>query len=361
MTRTVRLQLVHTSIRLEVADEAAAALDPVLHFFRHAVVSTNRADGAALGVEQFVIEVRPYHRNLAERLTEGGAPVVIRRSSAAPFNFDAHRVERDGRRIYANAHTVLDAPACCDAGRGKFVLHVSEGSSFQVIDFLRDLVLRAEEDRGTVILHAAGVVRDGRALAIVGPKGAGKTTTLLALVADEKSAYFTGDKLFCDLVDGRLAAHPWRDWPYVGVGTMRVHDWLAERVRDAVDPDLDSRSPREKLLLDPDEFERALGGGFTPAPLPLGVIVVPEVRPDEPCRIAPVEDEAERWAVLNQVLERTSDTTFFPWQTYLVPDYAALFANFRLLRRSLTAVPMVRITGVITAAVASALFGMQFW
>lgn len=346
MGTAVFLEVVHTVIRLDVADEAMDAFAPVRRFFRHHVVSEPATS------PHFAVEVRPYAASAAATALEHGTPWVIRRSSAAAFNFDARRLVSGDRVVYANEHTVLDAPVRAAGHGDRFVVHVSAPSTFQVVDFLRDLVLRAEEDTGTVILHAAGVTTGGEAVVIAGRKGAGKTTTLLALLADPSTSYFTGDKVFLGVDDGRLVVHPWRDWPYVGVGTMRLHGWLARWATRDLGIDLDALSPRDKLLLDPDEFEIALGGGFKPDPQPLGTIVFPEVRPDEPCRVEVVTDEAERWALLNQIVERTCDTTFFGWQTYLVPDYAAFFAGLSALRPRFDGVRVVRVTGSIVPGIA---------
>ena len=180
----------------------------------------------------------PYVSAAAERILALGEPMEIRRSSAAAFNFSAVREQTDDRMRYANEHTVLDAPRRC-VGGDRFSLAVSGGSTFQVIDFLRDLALRHEEHRGAVVLHAAAV-RDGdgdSAVAIAGAKGAGKTTTLLACLAVDRWRYFTGDKLLCRPVDGGIEAHPWRDVPYVGAGTLRDHPALARRVGDATGHD----------------------------------------------------------------------------------------------------------------------------
>jgi hypothetical protein len=216
-----------------------------------------------------------------------------------------------------------------------------------VIDFLRDLVVRHEESRGTVVLHAAGATDGEAAIVMAGPKGAGKTTALLSLLERPEWRYFSGDKVFCRLVDDVVQIHPWRDYPYVGVGTIRAHPHLADRVRREVDPDLDRRQPAEKLLIDPDRYESWLGGGFSPAPRRLGAILLPEISPGEPLRVTGLRGWNERWARLNTIVDRQADTTFFAWQSYLVPDYTSFFASLAKLHERIQGIPMVRLRGTL--------------
>ncbi len=61
--------------------------------------------------------------------------------------------------------------------------------------------------RGLELLHAAGVAIDGRAVALVGPTGAGKTSLALQLVA-RGAGFLTDDVLALDERGGILHAHP---------------------------------------------------------------------------------------------------------------------------------------------------------
>jgi hypothetical protein len=335
------LNFLHTTVRFDIADDAVEAFASIHRFFRH-LISEHGAHEPT-----FRIEVRSY-----DPKADVEAPVwelpqsVIRRSAAAEFNFDAHVVDRGGRRLYVNRATLLDAPA--DAREDStFLLRITDGSTVQVLDFVRDLVIRNEEDHGTVVLHASGVHRDGEALVIAGPKGAGKTTTLLSVLRSESWHYFTGDKLFCLLDDGGITVYPWRDYPYVGVGTIRADAWLAGLVREQVDPRLDAHEPGHKILMDPDVFESWLGAEFSAEPKRLAGILLPEVRPGEPLMVRHLTDDNERWAHLNKIIDRQVDTTFFTWQSHLVPDYAHFYRSLAELRTALHSVAMVRLTGTL--------------
>ncbi|MFF7161311.1 hypothetical protein ACFZBP_07955 [Streptomyces sp. NPDC008086] len=335
------LNFLHTTVRFDVPEDATAVFEPVRRFFRHLMAP------APAGDVTFSVDVRSYDPETDVAPEVWALPQsVIRRSNAAEFNFDAHVVDTGGRRTYVNRATLLDAPADT-AKDNTFLVRITEGSTVQILDFVRDLVIRHEENLGTVVLHASGLHRDGEAVIIAGPKGAGKTTTLLSALRRPGWQYFTGDKLFCTIEDGHILAHPWRDYPYVGVGTIRADARLERLVRDSVDDRIDSYEPGHKILMDPDVFESWLGAEFTAEPKRLAALLLPEVRPGEPLTVRHLTDDNERWAHLNKIVDRQVDTTFFTWQTYLVPDYTAFYRGLAELRAVLGSVDMVRLRGTL--------------
>lgn len=335
------LNFLGTTVRLEVDAAVEAAFAPVRRFLRH-LISTEVSNPPA-----FQVRLRHYDPDTDVAPEVWSIPQsVIRRSSAREFTFDAHVVDRGERRLYINRATLLDAPR--DAVKDNvFELRITQGSAIQVLDFLRDLVIRNEESRGTVVLHASGIRDADRAVAIAGPKGAGKTTTLLCALDSPNWTYFTGDKLFCEPVEGGVVAHPWRDYPYVGVGTIVRDSRLAGLVREFVEPNLDRRPASDKILIDPDVFESWLGVEFSASGRRLAAVFLPEVRPGEPLRSWHLTDDNERWAQLNKIVDRQADTTFFTWQSYLVPDYAPFYATLSRLRGLLRDIPMIRLRGTL--------------
>ncbi|MER5553530.1 hypothetical protein ABT001_17990 [Streptomyces sp. NPDC002793] len=337
----VYLNFLHTTVQFDVAEDAQQVFEPVRRFFRHLMAP------APAGEVTFSVDVRSYAPDTDVAPEVWDLPQsVIRRSNAAEFNFDAHLVDTEGRRQYVNRATLLDAPA--DTAKDTFFLvRITERSTVQILDFVRDLVIRHEENLGTVVLHASGLHRDGEAVIIAGPKGAGKTTTLLSALRRPGWEYFTGDKLFCTIEDGEVFVHPWRDYPYVGVGTIRADARLEKMVRDDVDALIDTHEPGHKILMDPDVFESWLGTEFTGEPKRLAALLLPEVVPGEPLTARHLTDGNERWAHLNKIVDRQVDTTFFTWQTYLVPDYAAFYRGLADLRTALGSVDMVRLRGTL--------------
>ncbi|GAA0931668.1 AAA family ATPase [Nonomuraea longicatena] len=337
----VDLDFLNTVIRFEISPDAEPAFEPIRRFFRHLLVPLS--DRSAT----FTIKVDAYEpeADVDQRIWDTEQS-VIRRSSAAEFNFDAHVVEEGERRRYVNRTTVVDVPKDARSD-GLFRLRITAGSAIQVIDFVRDLIIRNEEDLGTVVLHASGLVRGGEALIIAGAKGAGKTTTMLSALRRPGWSYFTGDKVFCRRVGETIEVYPWRDYPYVGVGTIRADARLERLVREQVDPGIDERAATDKLLIDPDLFESWLGVEFSAQPRRLAAILLPEVRPGEPLTTWQLRSEAERWAHLNKIVDRQVDTTFFTWQSHLVPDYSAFYRSLADLREVLPSVAMVRLRGTL--------------
>jgi hypothetical protein len=328
-------------VRFDVAEDVLPAAAAVRRFFRHLLADRPAAEPT------FQVAVRAYRPDAD---VPAGVwdipPSVIRRSSAPEFSFDAHVADAGRRRRYVNRVTYLDAPRDARADP-EFELRVTPASTIQVIDFVRDLIIRNQESLGTVVLHASGATDGASVLAVAGTKGAGKTTTLLSVLRHPGWSYFTGDKLFCRPVDGGVELSPWRDYPYVGVGTIRTDPGLRDWVRREVDPGLDGRAPTEKLLLDPDVFEAWLGSPFDATPRRLAAILLPEVRPGEPLRTRTLTEPNERWAHLNTIIDRLADTTFFTWQSYLVPDYTAFFTSLSRLRDHLADIPMIRLVGTL--------------
>lgn len=335
------LNFLHTTVRFDVAPDAETVFEPVRRFFRH-LISAEAAHEAT-----FRIDVRAYDpdADVAPQVWELPQSVV-RRSNAAEFNFDAHIVDGGGRRQYVNRATLLDAPVDT-AKDNTFAIRITDKSTVQILDFVRDLVIRHEENLGTVVLHASGLHRDGDAVIIAGPKGAGKTTTLLSALRRPGWQYFTGDKLFCTIEDGEILVHPWRDYPYVGVGTIRADARLEQMVRDGVDDRVDTYEPGHKILMDPDVFESWLGAEFSAEPKRLAALLLPEVKPGEPLTVRHLTDDNERWAHLNKIVDRQVDTTFFTWQSYLVPDYTEFYRSLGELRTVLASVDMVRLRGTL--------------
>lgn len=336
--RDLTLQLGWTSFHLRVHDEAEPCFAPILAFFRDSV--TNGTPDAP----HFVVDVSRWDPELLAFVSRRGEQIVLRRSSAAPFNFDVWRLRHGDRRLYANSATILDVPASC-CGDGDFLrLHVSEGSCHQVVDNLRDLAWRHEEHRGRVVLHAAGVSRDGEVVAIAGSKGAGKTTTMLTALRNQAWWYFSGDKVICDVTADGVIAAPWPDWPYVGVGTIRTHPLLEESVRE-IDPALEERAPNDKLLLDPQLFSKLFPAIPLASRLPLTSMLLPRVDPGAGLSSRVVMDQAEKEANLLRVVDRTSDTTFFTAQLHLVPSYAGMYRTIERMRPLLAGVDFVEVTG----------------
>jgi hypothetical protein len=168
-------------------------------------------------------------------------------------------------------------------------LFVSPGSWVHIIEFLRALVWELEVARGTLVLHAAAVEKDGAAYALSGAKGAGKTTTLLDILRSPGFRFVSGDKLFATRgADGGIGVTGWPDFPHVGWGTIKARP----RLFKAVVRDLGlvpSDNPREKVVLPHAWYREVIGFEICARRLPLAAFVLPQIdvsNPDAPSTLS---------------------------------------------------------------------------
>lgn len=189
-------------------------------------------------------------------------PFVLRRSSAAIFNLEVKRgVSAEGLKLAWDeqrdvGYAIDSVAACVD-------LYGEAGTAFiHLIELVRYYGLLTEQAHGTVVLHSAAVRRrdSDDVVALVGAKGAGKTTTMLSLLATGDYVYFSGDKLLLDRSDGGLRVRGWPDYPHVGIGTLRNHAELARRLGVGLDADDGTPLPdQHKVLLEPSRYLAAIG------------------------------------------------------------------------------------------------------
>ncbi|ATV18222.1 hypothetical protein A584_03560 [Pseudomonas syringae pv. theae ICMP 3923] len=180
-----------------------------------------------------------------------------------------------------------------------------DNAFIHLIELVRYFGLLVEQAKGSVVMHASAVVgKDGGIVAIGGAKGAGKTTTMLDLVLSDDYLYFSGDKLLLDVVDGRVRARGWPDYPHVGVGTLRTHPELARRLDLASVADDPSIANTEKRLCMPEAMRAALkaspeGSGW------LTTVMLPNVGERGTLRVYTPERDT--------ILEQIHSPTLFEW------------------------------------------------
>ena len=214
------------------------------------------------GIADLTINLRSgdeFSALMRARCTE---PFILRRSTAAIFNLEVKRgTSANGLKLAWDeqrqvGYAIDTATACVD-------LYGSLETAFiHLIELVRYYGLLVEQARGAVVLHSAAVRLRGsdEIVAIVGAKGAGKTTTMLSLVASGEYDYFSGDKLLLDSVNGGLRARGWPDYPHIGIGTLRNHPDLARRLEVGMESDDGQPLPdQHKVLLEPARFLAAIG------------------------------------------------------------------------------------------------------
>ena len=311
---------------------------PILRFFQGALrPPADEAPTAHLYLRPYAQAEADRHRALPSR------PVIIRRSTAAPFNLDA-AMSRDGHWLhYLNAHTLLSLPRIWEEGNTPILAAISQRSRVQMVDFIRNWLIRLLEQRGVVFLHASAILSPRGVVAFLGPKGAGKTTALLSCLADG-AAYFTGDKLLLIWDGQQVRSLPWWDWPHVGLGTLRGFPDLADAVQHVLPSDWRQRPASEKVLLEPELFAGWHGTAWAMQPTSVAGWVLVDVRPDAPMECDKA-DVSQAWGAVHQNLERIMATTFSTWQGVLVPDGVAVHHNLHAMRSAICDIPVLRLSG----------------
>jgi hypothetical protein len=187
---------------------------------------------------------------LDERWSSAAAPELIFERpfrDGRPF-LRVERDERAGYRIWALEHGThlvsSDGKRCSSALPDAPVWRGMKLLASQTLPLLSTL-------RGREVLHAAGVVVDGRLIGIVAASGTGKSATACNVIA-QGARFFADDVLALELVDGEVHAHP-------GTCLLNLHahdmDAIPEPERARLGEQL-GRS--DKVHFAPEGFPRAL-------------------------------------------------------------------------------------------------------
>jgi hypothetical protein len=239
----------------------------------------------------------------------GDEAVILRRSPFPLFDLRGRR-----RRLPDGSSLVLDATTGTayrhDAAGTvvEFFGSEAEPSRVHLLEYLRTAALLVEEARGTLILHAAATITGGRAYLILGPKGAGKSTTMLHLVLEHGHEYLSGDRVLVSRGPRGLRVRGWPDYPCLGLATLRRFTGFAATCGIA---DNDPPAPSEadgKVLLSPGRFRAALPRPMRAECDDVAMLLLPQVSsrgtswrrseargPVAACVEHPHQFEAARW------------------------------------------------------------------
>lgn len=229
-------------------------------------------------------------------------------STSAGVRADLHapRFAADPRACFALDTSVLSLPVARGDGR----LHVADVERScllhlapHVVEVIGDpgtrrwrftalLVLleiaATHMRRGNLDLHAAGVAIGGRALAILGPKGAGKTTLSIYLLRAAAAAALANDRVFAGVRDDAIVVHGVPTAVKLRRSTVELFPPLVDRLPDierpylyALDelPRTAAAAATDDLALSPPQLRRQLAAPPC-ASAPLAAILVPRVRAD---------------------------------------------------------------------------------
>lgn len=96
----------------------------------------------------------------------------------------------------------------------------------QAVNLINACYAKAMLGRGYLLLHAAGVSRGGRAVALAGPAGAGKSTASLHLV-EAGFRFLSNDRVLARVAAQEVDARGYPKLPRVNPGTLLHHPRLA--------------------------------------------------------------------------------------------------------------------------------------
>ncbi|MYR45438.1 hypothetical protein [Streptomyces sp. SID5910] len=241
-THAVRLECAGATVTVDSAEQAvcrwveryfgawwrAAEVDPAGVCARplvSAVVDTEQYDAAALAVTQVPHASTVYARARMLLARDASAGVI---RAVSPEEGLAYRSEPGAGKLDVVGR---------DAGS------VATATARLAREVMRGALLRD----GWAVLHASAVVQDGRTLLAFGGKGAGKTTTALALASRHRFGLLANDRVFVrpDSAGG-VTVLPWPSAAAVGLGLLEALGWSGiarERLRsgDALHPTQDRR------------------------------------------------------------------------------------------------------------------------
>jgi HprK-related kinase B len=156
------------------------------------------------------------------RLVQADAPAT---TGFVPVPRDDGRPPKEGVRDVEGGRLVLKLATGVVMGLmpydafavGNLVRHVNQG-----INLINNRYAKVVLGRGHLLLHASAVARDGRAVALAGVPGAGKSTGALHLV-EQGFRFVSNDRLLVRRCGDRVEALGYPKQPRVNPGTLVHH------------------------------------------------------------------------------------------------------------------------------------------
>lgn len=262
-------------LRLEAEEGCAGMRDRLVRFLAPFFqVSNDDAPPHA------VIRLAPYATARDDLERDATRPVTFRRSSCPEYNLSGLMGTRSDGIVVA--HDRASATGYAVDRRTRRVMFYGSpdnaGSAIHLHDFVRYLALLVCEAQGYILLHASAVTIAERLILVLGDKGAGKTTTMLDLVAGQGARYYSGDKVVASVEGGRLVIRAWPDIPYIGVGSLRSRPKLAAQLGMVLADATGAPLPASlKQLVDPFRFRAVIPHADLTCADDLAAIVLPNV------------------------------------------------------------------------------------
>jgi HprK-related kinase B len=160
-------------------------------------------------------------------------------------------VRADGKRIKEAVQDVAGGRLILKRATG-VVMGLSPGHALavgdlrsnlnQAINLVNACYAKAVLQRGHVLLHAAGVSREGQAVVLAGQPGAGKSSAALHLV-DAGFQFLSNDRVLARPNGGRVEALGYPKQPRVNPGTLLGHPRLSALLKPEERAELEAMDP----------------------------------------------------------------------------------------------------------------------
>lgn len=263
------------------------------------------------------IDVRPPSEPVADNGT--WEHIFVRKSASEFFTIPALRRTWGGiESVYCEkTGTRFDF----DSSRGSVDVFVDGAGQLDLVELIRDLVLKDQENRGAAVLHGTAAERDGRAVLITGLKGAGKSTVLLELVEHHGYRIMSGDKtLAVQGADGQTVLAGWPDYPHLGYATIAKYPGLKNMAGlsdDFVPQPGFEFSPVGKFAVDPAAFRKRFPSAPRGLEAPAEVIVFPSIGVADETTFADVAAPGEVLRRLRELDESPFTGKYAGWTSFI--------------------------------------------
>ena len=314
--KTYTMRFLHSTIAFSV--DPSIRMDAVFDFFSSHFSVYDHVEDNPLANIILTRDIEPF-RDIDFM---SGHHMFLRKSYSDFFTIPGKRVIRDGVEFIqcTKTNTLL----AFDRTNKRITIAVRSNDihaeELVCIELIRDLVLKNEETHGVIVLHATCAYKRDAATVIVGPKGAGKSSTLLELVHKFDFLFMSGDKTLLWVQDGQLMAAGWPDYPHLGLGTLSKYPELVSTFKlseQIANAQQNIWSTQYKMAIDPQRFKQLIPHAPQGIVCPVGNFFYPRLFPSETCSIVPLENHLH---LLTPHIERSFVDGEDQWNHYVLPN-----------------------------------------
>ena len=200
------LDLDCSGCRLRLRSNSARLIERLRGYFAHIVSTDGAPDMEVIAIDGPVLE-------LANRFIDW------RREPGKMGRKDAY-VELPGARLIRKVRTGM---LFLQSQQWRIAAGPCQRYDNQLINFINAQYMNWLQQRGWLICHASGLVKQGRVLAMAGLSGGGKSTLMLQLLEQDDIGYLTNDRLFIRRGARGVEARGIPKLPRINPGTI-VHN-----------------------------------------------------------------------------------------------------------------------------------------